>query len=74
MTSTNASGKVVMDSCGWHIFVSLYNLPFRIGEIRRPSGAWSTTESNEVGIEVISNAPVGTASRAGLIGWSVKVV
>ena len=57
MTSANASGKVVMDFCGWYIFVSLCNLAFRIGEMRRPSGAWSSTESKEVGWEVISSPP-----------------
>ena len=49
MTSANAFGKVVVDSCGWYIFVSLCNLAFMIGEIRRPSGAWSSTESREMG-------------------------
>ena len=52
----------------------LCSLDFRIGEMRRPSGAWSRTESKEVGWEVISNDPVGTASRSGLIGWVVHVV
>jgi len=66
MTYANASGKVVLDSCGWYIFVSSCSLALRIGEMRRPSGAWSSTESKEVGWEVISNAPVGSASRSGL--------
>ena len=71
MASANAFGKVVVDSCGWNIFVSLCNLAFGIGEMRRPFGAWSSTESKEVGWEMITNAPVGTASRSGLIGWVV---
>ena len=71
MTSANASGKVAVDSCGCNMFVSLCNLDFRIGEMRRPSGTWSSTESKEVGWEVISNAPVGMTSRSGLIGWVV---
>ena len=71
MTSTNASDKVVVDSCGWYMFVSFCNLALRIREMRRPSGACSSTESKEVGLEVISNAPVGIASRSGLIGWVV---
>jgi hypothetical protein len=43
-------------------------MAFRIGEMRRPSGAWSSTVSKEVGWDVISNALVGTASMSGLIG------
>ena len=61
MSSANASWKGVLDSYGWYILVSLCNLAFRIREMRRPSGAWSSTESTEAGWEVISNAPVGTA-------------
>ena len=72
MTSTNAYGKVVLDSCGWYMFVSLCSLALKLGETRRPSGAWSSTESMEVGWEEISNAPVGTESRSGLIGWVVQ--
>ena len=68
MTSANAFGKVVMNSCGWYMFVSFCNMALRIGEMRRPSGAWSSTESKEVGWKMISNAPVGTESRSGLIG------
>jgi hypothetical protein len=71
MTSANASGKVVVDSCGGYMFMSLCSLAFRIGEMRLPSGTWNSTESKEVGWEVISNAPVGTASRSELIGWVV---
>jgi len=71
MTSANASGKVVAVSCGLYMFESLCNLAFRMGEMRRPSRACSSTESWEVGLEVISNAPMGTASRSGLIGWEV---
>ena len=42
--------------------------------MRRPSRALSSTESMEVGWEEISNDPVGTASRSGLIGWVVYMV
>ena len=55
-------------------FCEFVNLTFRIGEMRRPSGALSSTESKEVGREAITNVPVGTASRLGLIGWVVLVV
>ena len=68
MTSDNASGKVELVSCGWYMLESLRSLALVIMEMRRPSGAWSSTESKEVGWEVISNAPVGTVSRSGLIG------
>ena len=74
MTSANANGRVVVDSCGRCIFVSLCIMAFRIGEMRRPFGAWSSTESKEVGWEVITNDPMGTASRSGLIEWVVQVV
>ena len=60
-----------MEICGCYIFVSLCNLALMIGEMKRPSRAWGITVSNEVGWEVISNAPVGTASRSELIGWVV---
>ncbi len=68
MTSDNASGKVDLVSCEWYVFESLRSLALVIVEMRRPSGAWSSTESTEVGWEVISNAPVGTVSMSGLIG------
>ncbi len=71
MTSANASGKVVLDSCGWYMFVNLCSLALKIGEMRCPSGTWSSTESKEVGWAVISNAPMGTPSRLGLIGLVV---
>ena len=71
MTFANASGKVDLVSCGWYMFESLRSLALGIVEMRRPSGAWSSTESKEVGWVVISNAPVGTASKSGLIGWVV---
>ena len=49
MASASASGRVVVETCGRYIFVSLCNLALRIGKMRRPSGAWSSTESKEVG-------------------------
>ncbi len=63
--------SVFVGSCGRYIFVSLCCLALRIGEMRRPSGAWSSNESKEVGWGVISNHPVGMASRSGFIGWVV---
>jgi hypothetical protein len=60
-----------VNSCGWYIIVSLFSLAFWIGEMRRPSGAWSGTESKEVGWEAKKNDPVGTASRPVLIGCVV---
>ena len=68
MASANANGRAIVESCGRYIFVSFCNLAFGIGEMRRPSRAWRSTESKEVGWEVITNDPVGTASRSGLIG------
>ena len=69
MTRANASGKVVVVSSEWYKFMSLCNLAFGIiVEMRRPAGAWSSTESRELWCKVISNAPVGTASRSRLIG------
>jgi hypothetical protein len=68
MASDTASGKVDVVPCGWYMFESLRSLALVIMEMRRPSGAWSSTESEEVGWEVISNAPVDTVSRSGLIG------
>ena len=66
-----ASEGVVMYSCGRYIIVSLGSLAFMIGAMRRPFGAWSCTESKEVGWEVITNDPVGTKSSSGLMGWVV---
>ena len=66
-----ASGSVVVDSCGRYILLNFFSLAFRIGEMRRPSGAWSSTESGEVGWEVITNDPVGTVSRSRMLGWVV---
>ncbi len=71
ITSANASGKIVVVSCGWNMLVSFCSLAFRMGEMSFPSGACSSTESEEMEWEVISNAPRGTASRSGLIGWVV---
>ena len=71
MTSDNASRKVDLVSCGWYVFEGLRSLALGIVEMRRPSGAWSSTESDEVGWAVISNVPMGTASSSGLIGWVV---
>ena len=68
MTSDNASGKVDLFSCGWYMFESLRSLALVKMKMRRPYGAWSSSESKEMGWEVISNAPVGTVSRSGLIG------
>ncbi len=43
------SGSVVVGSCGRYILVRLCSLALRIREMRRTSGAWSSTESKEVG-------------------------
>ncbi len=71
MTSDIASGKVVVVSCGWYMFESLRSLGLEIVEMRRPSGPCSSTNSVKVGWAVISNVPVGIASRSGLIGCVV---
>ena len=70
MAPAVAFERLVVDSCGRYIIVSLWSLAFSIGEMSRPSGTWSSTESLDVGWEVITKDPVGTASRSGLIGWS----
>ena len=71
MTSDSASGKEIVVSCGWYMFESLLSLGLEIVEMRRPSGPCSSTKSAKVGWAVISNVPVGTASRSGLIGCVV---
>jgi hypothetical protein len=63
MTSDNAYGKVEYVSCGWYMLESLRSLVLGMVETRRPYGACSSTKSDEVGCVVISNVPVGTASR-----------
>ena len=68
MTSDTASEKVDVVPCGWYMFESLRSIDLVIMENRRPSRAWSSTESKEVGWEVISNGSVSTVSRSGLIG------
>ena len=54
-----ASWSVVVDSWVRYIIVSLWSIDFRIGEMRRPSGAWSSTESRDEGREVITKDPWG---------------
>ena len=49
MTSDNASGKVDFVSCGWYMIESVRSLVLGMVEMRRPSEAWSSTESDEVG-------------------------
>ena len=49
MTSDSASGKVELVSCGSYMLESLHNLSLGIVEMRRPSGAYSSTKSDEVG-------------------------
>ena len=71
IASAMASKRVFMGCCGRYIFVNLCNRAFKIGEMRRPSGACSSTEFEDVGCEVISNEPVGMASRSGLVGCVV---
>ncbi len=67
----SASGKVEFVYCGWYMFESLRSLGLGIVEMRRPSGPCSSTKSDEVGWAVISNVPMGTASKSGLIGCVV---
>ena len=74
MTSDSASGKVELVSCGWYMYENLRNLSLGIVEMRRPSGAYSSTKSDKLGWAVSSNVPVSTASKSGLIGWVVYVV
>ena len=71
MTSDSASGKVVVVSCGWYILESLRSLGLEIVEMSRPSGPCSSIVSAKVGWAVISNVPVCTASRSGMIGCVV---
>ncbi len=71
MTSASASGKEIVVSCGWYMLEILRSLGLEIAEMRRPSGPCSSTNSVKVGWAVISNVPVGTASRSGLIGCVV---
>ena len=71
MASDSASRKEVAVSCGWYMFESLRNLGLVIVEMSRPSGPCSSTISVEVGWAVISNVPVGIASRSGLMGCVV---
>ena len=71
MTSASAFGKEVAVSWGWYVFESLRNLGVEILETRRPYGSCSSAVSDKVGWAVISNVPVGKASRSGLIGCVV---
>ena len=71
MTSDSASGKVDLVSCGLYMFESLRSLVLEIVEMRRPAGACSSTESDKVGWAVISNVPVDTVFRSGLIEWVI---
>ena len=71
MTSDRASGKVMAVSCGWYMFDSLRSLGLVIVEMSFPSGPCSSANSVRVGCAVISNVPVGMASRSGLMGCVV---
>ena len=53
---------------------SLRSLGFEIVEMRRPSGPCNSIVSANEGWAVSSNAPVGIASRSGLMGCVVYVV
>ncbi len=68
MTSDSSSGRVELVPCGWYMFESLRNLVLGIVEMRRPYRACSSTKADTVGWAVISNFPVCTASKSGLIG------
>ena len=56
---------------GRYIFVNLCSLVFGMAVMRRPSGAWISTKFRDVWCAVISNVPVGAASRSGLMGCVV---
>ena len=71
MASDGASGKEIAVSCGWYMFESLRSLGLVIVEMSRPSGPCSSTISVMEGWAVISNFPVGMASRSGLMGCVV---
>ena len=71
ITSDSAYGKEMVVSCGWYMLESLRSLGLEIVEMRRPSGPCNSTVSADVGWAVSSNAPVGTASRSGLMGCVV---
>ena len=74
MVLATAFSNVCVEPCGRYNFASLLSRAFVIGEISRPSGACISAESWAFGWEVISNAPVGVASRSGLMGVVVYVV
>jgi hypothetical protein len=54
--------------------LSFWKRAFVIVVMSRPSGAWSSISLLLVGWCLISNVPVGVASRSGLIGLVVYVV
>ena len=74
MASERSSAKVLVVSCGWYMLESLRSLGLEIVEMRRPSSPCNSTVSADVGWAVSSNAPVGIASRSGLMGCVVYVV
>ena len=71
MTSASAFEKEFVVSCGWNMFKSLRNLGLEVVEMRCPYGSCSSTVYDRVGWAVISNVPVGRASRLRLIGCVV---
>ncbi len=74
MTSDSASGKLELASCRWYMFESLRSLGVGIVKMICPSGACNSTMSDDAGWAVISNVPVGKASKSGLMAWVMYVV
>ncbi len=70
----SASGRGVGSTKGLCSMVSFWKRVFVMVVMSRPYGAWSRISLLLVGWCVISNAPVGMASRSGLIGLVVYVV
>ncbi len=70
----SASGKGVVSILWLWSRLSFWSRAFVIVVISRPSGAWRRALLGLFGWCVISYAPVGIASRSGLIGFVVYVV
>ena len=70
----SASGKGVVSNVWLWSMLSLWRRAFVIVVISLPSGAWRRASFVLVGWCVISWAPVGIASKSGLIGFVVYEV
>ena len=69
----SASGKGVVSIVWLWSMLSFWRRAFVIVVIDLPSGAWRSASFVMFGWCVISYAPVGMASRSGLIGFVVNV-